>query len=117
MARERFGKEVAGTYYYFLGKEDVYTALASELGWTKNGGGNGPKQRFSGSAYSAHRQRVTVSGTRTTATAAGSKRFSAQLWCATGELEEALAQLPGKAYPGMGQIESAYIQSGSFQVS
>jgi hypothetical protein len=117
MARERFGKEINGTYYYFMANEDVYTALATELGWTKDGGGTGPKQRFSGTAYSTHRQRVTVSGTRTTATTGGSKRFSASLWCATSDLEEALATLPGKTYPGMGPIENAYIQSGKFSVS
>jgi len=117
MARERFGKEINGTYYFFLGTNAVYTALAPQLGWTKNGGGTGPKQRFSGTSYNTHRQRVTVSGTRTTATAAGSKRFSASLWCSTSELEEALSTLPGKAYPGMGPIENAYIRSGKFSVS
>lgn len=117
MARSRFGKEIGGTYYFFLGNEPLYTPLASTLGWTKDGGGDGPKEQFSGSRYSAHRQRVTVSGTRTTATASGNKRFSASLWCATADLEEALAGLPGKTVTGMGKIERAYIKSGSFSVS
>ena len=117
MARARFGKEISGTYYFFLGDEALYTGLATELGWTKDGGGDGPKEQFSGSRYSTHRQRVTVSGTRTKATAGGNKRFSGSLWCATGDLEEALAQLPGKSFGAVGKIERAYIKSGAFSVS
>jgi hypothetical protein len=118
MAKSTYGVDVGTVEHrYFYGEDSVYSALATELGWTKNYSGNLPMKKFSGRDYDVMRQRITVSGRRAAATGGGSRSFSGQVWCATDKVEDALGGLPGKIYGDAGTISRAYIRSGGRSVS
>jgi hypothetical protein len=118
MTSSRYGVDEGDRHYYFLGKDEVYSALAGELGLEKEGGSGKASHQFSGIRQDPLRSRLTVQIRKTGPQPAGASKYtSRKLWCATAHIEEAMTLLLGKTYGEAGTITKVYISSGGRTVS